>query len=255
MLVELPHSQPELVEDRLSALEDRSLADLLIRENPELYTRAIEFQERDAIGRRFSNAALVLLGVASVVAGYVLAPNAFKQPAAHPVAQPPAAVAHRPAPARVRHPAVAVHRPTPVAIAAPVRHTDAVVAKLQARIAAHEAVARAASRRVAAIAAAPKALAHPRPENAPQTQPAAASATTVSTAAGSATANQAAMNAPMDPRLLIDAPAPPDGTKAAPPAAVSGHWAPQANPAGQADPCTPHGGRTGIIMQSLGRSL
>jgi hypothetical protein len=248
MLVELPHSQPELVEERLSALEDRSLADLLIRQNPELFRRAIELQEREAIGRRFSNAALVLLGVASLVAGYVLAPNAFKQPAAHPVAHPIPAVAQRPTPAVVRHPAVAthhhapVHRAAPAVLAASVHHADAVVVKLQARIAAHEAAARAAQRH-------------------PQVHPAAAPATTVATAAESTTASQAATpsqaapNAPLDPRLLIDAPPPPDGTKAAPPTALSGHWTPQANVGGQADPCTPQGGRAGIIMQSLGRGL
>lgn len=232
MLVELPHSQPELVEERLSALEDRSLAGLLMRENPALFTRALELQEREAIGRRFSNAALVLVGLASMVAGYVLAPNAFKQPAAHAAPHPAPAVAHRPAP---------IHRVAPAVIAAPVHHTEAVVAKLQARIAAHEAAARAAHHRIAAIAAAPKALAPPRAEdaNAPQSEPAAASAPA---------------NAPLDPRLLIDAPAPPDGTKAAPPTAASGHWSPQATVGGQADPCTPQAGRTGIILQSLGRN-
>src|SRR5580692_2071126 len=114
MLVELPHSQPELVDERLSALEDRSLAGLLMRENPALFTRALELQEREAIGRRFSNAALVLLGVASMVAGYVLAPNAFRHPAPAVAQHPATPVAHRRAPAVVRHPAVAVHHPAPI---------------------------------------------------------------------------------------------------------------------------------------------
>jgi len=173
----------------------------------------------------------------------------------HVQVAPPHPIVHRAAivhsPAVFRHP-----NREAIALRAKVQAQEAEIAALRKRAALEEAAARAAHARAsAAIAAAHHGSATrtaPAPLPQPRTQPAAG----VYAPASSADPSVSTASAP------VDAPVPHAGTKP-PPAAPNGGWTERppipiygSGPApvpvgGPVDPCTPQGGRLGIIIHSL----
>ena len=206
MSIQLP-PHLESIDERLASLEDPTLAERLVNENPSLYSRAlaqIEEEAQRSTSRRFGSFVLAITATASIVAGYFLMPVLTKQqaPPAAPAVRPPVVVgAPRPAghhhvagaPAHViRHGAIVKHmaqshaavRPIPVApvfipvtahhdgaLRAKLAAEQAEVARLRMRVAAQEAAARHARAKAAAAASAVRAAAAPRPGSRPQTEP------------------------------------------------------------------------------------
>ena len=172
----------------------------------------------------------------------------------HVQVAPPHPIVHR---ASIVHAPVVLPRPNREAIAlrAKVQAQEAELAALRKTAAREEAAARAAQARAsAAIAAAHRGAATqtaPEPLSQPRTQPAAEVYAPATSADPSRTAT-----AP------VDAPLPTAGTKP-PPSAPNGGWterppipvygsAPGPVPiGGTMDPCTPQGGRLGVLIHSL----
>jgi hypothetical protein len=284
MPVKLP-SNLGVIEDRLASLEDPILAEQLFLEHPTLYGDEPPQTQRAVLAwttRRFGTAALAATAAASVAAGFFLTPlvthrNVPAQPVppsktsvatpSRPVAHrhivkkaAPAHVAHRsalvpaaPAPVHVAPPHPVVHRATVVHAPVVFRHPNREMIALRAKLQAEEAEIAALHKRAAAEEAAARG-AHARASaaiGAARTQPAPEVYAPAESAAPPRTET-----APMP----VDAPLPSGGTKPAP--APNGGWterppipiygsAPAPVPIGGVDPCTPQGGRLGIIIHSL----
>jgi hypothetical protein len=283
MPVKLP-SSPGVIEDRLASLEDPILAEQLFLEHPTLYGDEPPQTQRAVLAwttRRFGTAALAVTAAVSVAAGYFLTPlvthrNAPAQPAppsktsvaapSRPAAHrhivkkaAPVRVAHRsalvpaaPAPVHVAPPRPIVHRATVVHAPIVHRHPNREMIALRAKVQAQEAEIAALHKRAVAEEAAARA-AHARASaaiSAARTQPAPQVYAPTDTAAPSRTET-----APMP----VDAPLPSGGTKT-PQSASNGGWTERSPvpvygsapaPIGGVDPCTPQGGRLGIIIHSL----
>lgn len=269
----------ETLEERLARLEDALFAEHLLLEHPALYAQAGEppRTQREILAwttRRFGTIALAVTAAVSIAAGYVLAPlvteRAAPQHAAHRAA--PHVAAARPrlaAPPVVHHAAIVRHAAivhhaarvphaaivlAPRAVPAPRRETSLLRAKLRAQerelarlralAAEEEAAARAAQARAdAAIRAQPKPQPQPRAQRAAET-----TATATTTVPASAP---------------VDVPAADPNAGAKPPSNPNGGWTehpPLPGPygsigpvpiGGTIDPCTPRGGRIGVVLNAI----
>jgi hypothetical protein len=122
MAIELP-SKPDVLDERLTLLEDPSLAERLFRENPALFAHEPPRTEREVLAwttRRFGTALLAVTAALSITAGY-FGYSLSRDRAAAPQAAPHAAavtVPVRQAPPVVRH-AVSTRPPAYAAVASP----------------------------------------------------------------------------------------------------------------------------------------
>jgi hypothetical protein len=298
MAIELP-SKPDVLDERLTLLEDPSLAERLFRENPALFAHEPPRTEREVLAwttRRFGTALLAVTAALSVAAGYfgynlsrdrAAAPHAaaVTVPVRHAAPAAPHAVSARPPAHAAQHAAVispqirqAQHHAT-----APLHHATAPVAVYHAaplRVA-HSApspATHAAPQRNAALPSHVTAPAHvvqpariPAPAPAPQTaaaQLAAWQATHPASHARPRTDTATTTATTTEPTGAVSVPAgvpdqAPSGGVKTPPTSPGGIWT-ERPPVGGVlgdghgpiigaprDPCTPRGGRTGIVMQAI----
>ena len=280
MAIELPPRPSADDDSRLALLEDPELAERLFRENPALFSYEPPRTQREVLAwatRRVGTLALAVTAAASIAAGYLVAGFALHRetPRAVPAAAEPHAVAaqHRAAlaPRHSHHAAHIVAQPhaaaavvtAPVAPVAPrIVHVAPVAPEpsheaqlMRAKVHAQQAeIARL--RAEATEAAAQAARAHAQAVDAQaavrsrtQTQPATATATEPVGSGENAASRTSPLDAPQ-----------PEGGK--PATNTGGGWTshgaygtavPGGPPPiwGPADPCTPHGGRTGIVMQMV----
>jgi hypothetical protein len=153
MSVELYPTARDL-EAKLSTLEDPALAERLLSSNPDLFTIPTDEPQvlesaaaREEISifaaawKRFGNIALAVTATASIVAGYVLTPMVVHR---HPAPAAPA----KSAVVQKARPAVAQKARPPshpdAALRARVRHDEAEIARLRARLAVKQAAPAAA---------------------------------------------------------------------------------------------------------------
>ena len=272
MAIELPPRPSADDDSRLALLEDPALAERLFRENPSLFSYEPPRTQRDVLAwttRRVGTIALAVTAAASIAAGYFVAAfaldrrDAQEKPPIHASARHVAPAPHHPAVARHRiakHAAAAaavvvvpmitprVVHPAPVAVPTVNREAELLRARLRAQ---HAEIARlrAQATEAAAQAARAHALGAARP------QPQARAQTNAATATQSAQGNETATATGASP---LDAPEPAGGKPAT---STGGGWtehgafgtaAGGVPPIwGPADPCTPHGGRTGIVLQMV----
>ena len=290
MPVELPSNLDvvEFLDERLATLEDPILKERLVSENPSLYSQALARMEREALvatSKRWGTFVLALTAAASIVAGYVLAPIAFKHQTPPLAAARPAVVAapHKaPAPAThpkvvVRHAAVPVRHAVPPSAAhhqaaiaivrvpvvvPPAHHTDAA---LRARLAAQAAEIR--QLRAAAAAARPAQHRGVAPVPVPANESGVTSQAVPQAKSESASGSEGPTRAEIDAQVAqqqAQSTTTPDGTKAGPPSRGGTPPWTERLPGplggiggviiGTADPCTPQGGRTGVVLGTILRA-
>ena len=280
MAIEFPSrpivlDEPGMLDGRLALLEDPSLAERLIRENPALFAPEPPRTEREILAwttHRWGPALLAVTAAVSIAAGYfgsgITRGHAAAPPVAHaatvavplrhasPVVHRHAATAaHVAAPVVVRHanaaPAVQHHARAPVAVihavplhvAQPVREH----ARTHPRVQPQAAGAQTADAQLAAWEAAHRAQ--------PRSEPAAATENATSRASSTepVTTTTTSAGAPETP---------PATTPQRPPTNPGGVWN-ERIPGGilnsgmgpvigvPRDSCTPRGGRTGIVMEAI----
>jgi hypothetical protein len=295
MAIEFPSrpivlDEPAMLDERLASLEDPSLAERLMRENPALFAPEPPRTEREILAwttRRWGPALLAVTAAVSIAAGYfgsgisrghavvvpparhaaaVAAPGRQPLPVArHRVASAPAHVAHRPAvthtvPAVVHHglaPVVVLRTiPPPAVHRAPVR--EVLPARTTQRV--HEqagshphAQPQAVSSQTAAAQLAAWEATH---RAQPRSEPAAATENATSRASSTEPVTTSTTSAGVPEGT------PQTGAPQRPPTNPGGVWN-ERIPGGilnsgmgpvigvPRDSCTPRGGRTGIVMEAI----